>query len=71
MATIDFPDTLIQLEHDAWTAIQAGTLTAEQAAAVQAAVTAFAAEHGIDRYEVEMALKRAVRHPEAEAPGGA
>ncbi|WP_459754606.1 hypothetical protein [Streptomyces sennicomposti] len=31
---------------------------------MQARVTEFAAERGLDRYEVEMALKRAVRHAE-------
>lgn len=62
MADIDFPDDLIELERTAWTAIQASTLTTRQAGAVQAAVTAFAAEHKLDRYTVEMGLKRAVRH---------
>lgn len=62
---IDFPDDLLALERAAWTAIQAGTLTVEQADAVQAGVTAFAEEAGLDRYTVEMALKRAVRWPEA------
>ena len=64
MTTIDFPDHLLAAEADAWAAIQAGTLTAEQAQAVQDAVTVFAAEHGMDRHAVEMGLKKAVRHPE-------
>lgn len=64
--SIDFPDTLLALETTAWQEIQAGSLTAEQAADVQAGVTAFATEAGRDRYEVEMALKRVVRYPEAE-----
>lgn len=64
MSEIDFPADLLALERDAWEAQQAGTLTADQAAAVQARVTEFAAEQGLDRYQVEMALKRAVRHPE-------
>lgn len=64
MAGIDFPDDLLELERAAWAAIQQGTLTAAQATAVQAAVTAFAAKAGLPRVEVEMALKRAVRHPE-------
>ncbi|MFF8589910.1 hypothetical protein ACF061_00480 [Streptomyces sp. NPDC015220] len=66
MSAIDFPDDLLALERSAWEAQQAGTLTSEQAAAVQARVTAFAAEQGLDRYQVEMELKRAVRHPESD-----
>ncbi|MFF9309864.1 hypothetical protein ACF1BS_03045 [Streptomyces sp. NPDC014748] len=65
MSAIDFPDDLLALERAAWEAQQAGTLTTAQAAAVQARVTEFAAEQGLDRYVVEMALKRAVRHPES------
>ncbi|MGW0626404.1 hypothetical protein [Streptomyces sp. NPDC002758] len=64
MASIDFPDTLLALETTAWQEIQAGQLTAATATAVQAAVTAHAEEAGLDRYEVEMGLKKAVRHPE-------
>lgn len=64
MATIDFPADLIELERSAWAAIQAGTLTVDQAQAVQDAVTAHAAEAGLDRHDVEMGLKRAVRHAE-------
>ena len=60
--TFDFPDTLLQLEHAAWQEIQAGTLTVPTAQAVQHAVTEYAAEHGHQRYEVGMGLKRAVRH---------
>ncbi|MFI1166598.1 hypothetical protein ACH4UM_24080 [Streptomyces sp. NPDC020801] len=62
--TIDFPEDLLQLERSAWDAHRQGALTIEQAAAVQAGVTAFAEASGLDRYEVEMGLKRAVRHPE-------
>lgn len=67
MADIDFPDDLIELERSAWTAIQTRTLTPEQAAAVQERVTAFAEQAGLPRYDVEMAVKKAVRHPDAEA----
>ena len=35
------------------------------AEAVQAAVTQHAADHGESRYEVESAVKKAARHPEA------
>ncbi|MFJ9740792.1 hypothetical protein [Streptomyces sp. NPDC101166] len=62
--TIDLPDTLLELERAAWEEIRAGALTVATAQAVQEAVTAFAVERGLDRYTVEMALKRAVRHPE-------
>lgn len=64
MADIDFPDNLIALERSAWEEIQAGRLTPATAHAVQAAVTAYAAEAGLDRYTVEMRLKQAVRHAE-------
>lgn len=64
MSDFDFPADLLELERSAWAAIQAGTLTPEQADEVQQAITAYAAEHQVDRYQVEMALKRAVRHPE-------
>ncbi|MEU9442902.1 hypothetical protein AB0D42_18655 [Streptomyces sp. NPDC048304] len=64
MSDIDFPDDLVQLERSAWEAAQRGELTAGQAAAVQAGITAFAEASGLDRYTVEMGLKRLVRHPE-------
>lgn len=66
MATIELPDDLLALEPAAWKEIQAGRLTVETARAVQASITAFAVEHGHDRYTVEMGLKRAVRHPATE-----
>ncbi|MFJ4808474.1 hypothetical protein [Streptomyces longwoodensis] len=62
MAAIDFPEDLIELERTAWTAQQKGRLTPDLAGAVQARVTAFADESGLDRYTVEMGLKRVVRH---------
>jgi hypothetical protein len=64
VAAIDFPEDLIELERSAWVAQQAGRLTPDLAGAVQARVTAFADESGLDRYTVEMGLKRAVRHTE-------
>lgn len=64
MATIDFPDDLINLERTAWAAIQAGTLTAEQALAVHEATAAYAEQAGLERLDVEEQLKRIVRHPE-------
>lgn len=63
MSDIELPDDLIELERAAWTAAQQGALTPDQAAAVQARITEHAAAAGLDRYEVEMAVKRAVRHP--------
>jgi hypothetical protein len=67
VATIDFPDDLIALERAAWEQIQAGGLTVEAARAVQERITEFAAEAGLERIDVEMGLKRAVRHPESAA----
>lgn len=64
MSDIDFPDDLVQLERSAWEAAQRGELTAEQAAEVQAAITAHAEAADLDRYTVEMALKRLVQHPD-------
>jgi hypothetical protein len=61
---IELPDELLALEARAWEEIQAGELTADTAEAVHAAVTDYAEQAGLDRYEVEMALKKAVRHPE-------
>lgn len=63
--TIDFPAPLLDLETRAWQEIQAGRLSIDTATAVQTAVTAFAAEQGHDRYDVEMGLKKAVRHGDA------
>ncbi|MFG2352558.1 hypothetical protein [Streptomyces sp. NPDC048521] len=67
MSDIEFPDDLIQLESAAWEAHQRGVLTAGEAADVQAAITAHAEATGLDRYTVEMALKKLVRHPATEA----
>jgi hypothetical protein len=64
VATIDFPADLLELERSAWAAIQAGTLTTDQALAVHAATVAFAEQAGMERREVEEQLKRVVRHPE-------
>lgn len=63
---IELTDDLIKLETAAWTEIQAGALTVDTAASVQAAITAHAEATGQNRYEVERELKRRVRHPEAE-----
>ncbi|MEV0220931.1 hypothetical protein [Streptomyces sp. NPDC050704] len=70
MATIDFPDDLIQLERSAWKEIQAGALTVDTAQAVHAGVAEYvkaAREAGqeVARYDVEMGLKQIVRHPDA------
>ncbi|MEV5011828.1 MULTISPECIES: hypothetical protein [unclassified Streptomyces] len=66
MATIDFPADLLALELTAWKAQQAGTLTTTQAAAVHEAIGAFAEQAQLPRLDVEMGLKQAVRHPQAE-----
>lgn len=67
MTAIDFPADLIALEARAWEELQAGQLTIPTASAVHTAVTQYAAESGVDRYTVEMGLKRAVRHAKADA----
>jgi hypothetical protein len=72
VADIDFPPNLLELERSAWAEIQAGTLTLDTARAVHEGIAAFvqqAKEAGkpVGRYDVEMGLKRAVRHPTAEA----
>ncbi|MFD5795576.1 hypothetical protein ACFWIO_18960 [Streptomyces diastatochromogenes] len=59
---IELPDDLLALERAAWEEIQAGQLIPDTAAAVQRAITVHAEQAGVDRYEVEMALKKAVRH---------
>jgi hypothetical protein len=65
VATIDFPDSLLALERTAWEEIQAGRLTVDTAQAVHEAVGAFAEQAGVARIDVEMGLKKAVRHAEA------
>jgi hypothetical protein len=64
VSDFDFPPDLLAAEREAWAAIQEQRLTVDQAVAVQDGVTAYAAEAGLDRYTVEMALKKAVRHAE-------
>ena len=70
MSDFDFPAPLLAAEREAWAAIQAGRLTPAQATAVQQGVTEYAAQAGLDRHTVEMALKKAVRHPEPDAAEG-
>ncbi|MFJ8594901.1 hypothetical protein [Streptomyces sp. NPDC093598] len=67
MSDIEFPDDLIALERAAWEEHRAGRLTVATANAVQDAITAHAEAVGMSRYDVEMALKKAVRHAEADA----
>ncbi|MET9705381.1 hypothetical protein [Streptomyces griseus] len=64
MADIDIPPHLIELERAAWAEQQAGALTLAAADAVQAAYREHATEAGVSRLALEMATKRAVRHPE-------
>lgn len=66
MANIELTEELIRLERAAWAEQQAGALTVPTAYAVQTAVTAHATATGQNRLEVEMAVKRIVRHPEAD-----
>jgi hypothetical protein len=73
---IDIPEDLIVLERSA--VEEQGKALAvpytdeawepwrDAAAAFQAAVTAHAEAAGVSRYELEMAVKRAVLHPEPE-----
>ncbi|MPY47191.1 hypothetical protein [Streptomyces acidicola] len=63
---IELPDDLIEHERAAWGEIQRGQLTVDTALAVHAGVGAFIARDEVDasRYEVEMELKRIVRHSE-------
>lgn len=70
MADFDFPDDLLAAEREAWAAHQAGQMTVAQANAVQDAVTAHAKAAGLPRVEVEMALKKAVRHAEHASAEG-
>ncbi|WP_030847324.1 hypothetical protein [Streptomyces griseus] len=68
MADIDIPEDLIKLERAAWVEQQAGALTLKTAEAVQAAYREHAAAtNGVSRLELEMAVKRAVRHPADES----
>lgn len=63
MAKIDIPPHLVELERTAWAEQQAGALTVPTADAVQRAIREHAAAtEGLSRYELEMAVKRAVRH---------
>ncbi|WP_413808094.1 hypothetical protein [Streptomyces sp. OE57] len=73
---MDIPDRLISLqtaadaEHAKLTGRDGDEHTTqwktwfEAAATVQAAVTEHAKEAGLNRYELEAALKKAVRHPD-------
>lgn len=64
---IELPEPLVELERSAWAEIQAGTLTVATARAVHEGIAAFAERAGVSRLEVEMGLKKLVRHPEPEA----
>ncbi|MFE0039459.1 hypothetical protein [Streptomyces sp. NPDC059015] len=62
---VELSPELVELGTRAWEEIRAGRLTVDTAEAVHAAVAAHAEQTGQDRLAVEMALKRAVRHPES------
>jgi hypothetical protein len=70
VSDIEFPDDLIVLERAAWEEHRAGRLTVATANAVQDAITAHAKAVGMSRVEVEMALKKAVRHAGAAPAEG-
>lgn len=68
--TIDFPADLLALETRAWEEIQAGALTVDTAHAVHVGIDEFVqqakdAGNPVARIDVEMGLKKAVRHREA------
>ncbi|WP_405184188.1 hypothetical protein [Streptomyces albidoflavus] len=75
---MDIPDTLIDLQRAAdaeWARLTELTdndereaqrlVWFEAGARAQAAITEWAAAEGKNRYEVEVAVRRAVRHPES------
>lgn len=64
---IELPPDLIALERSAWAEIQAGVLTVDTARAVQDGINAFAEQAKLPRLDVEMGLKKVVRHAGAEA----
>jgi hypothetical protein len=64
---IDLPPDLIELERSAWAEIQAGVLTVPTALAVHEGINAFAEQAKLPRLDVEMGLKKVVRHAEPEA----
>ncbi|MEU0831317.1 hypothetical protein [Streptomyces sp. NPDC005969] len=76
---IELPDDLIELERKAVAEQQKAhaepytpegwAAWREAAEAFQAAVTAHAEAAGVSRYELEMAVKKAVLHPEPEGDG--
>lgn len=68
---IELPHDLIDLERAAWQEIQAGRLTVGTALAVHEGISAFVARDELEasRLDVEMELKRIVRHTAAEAAG--
>ncbi|MFE9432288.1 hypothetical protein ACFYNA_15020 [Streptomyces sp. NPDC006640] len=59
---IDLPPDLIELERSAWAEIQAGELTVPTALAVHEGIAAFAEEAQLPRLDIEMGLKKVVRH---------
>ncbi|MEU3269010.1 hypothetical protein [Streptomyces bacillaris] len=64
MADIDIPEHILALERTAWAEQEAGALTLATADAVQAAYREHAAAtEGLSRLALEMATKRAIRHP--------
>ncbi|MCX4677055.1 hypothetical protein OG413_17390 [Streptomyces sp. NBC_01433] len=67
MANIERSESLIELERATWAEQQEGRLTVAIAARVQQAITDHATATGQDRYQVETALEKPVRHFEPPA----
>jgi hypothetical protein len=72
VSDIEYPNDLIELETAAWAEIQAGALTVATALAVHQGIAEFVARDDVDatRLEVEMGLKRAVRHAQVSGEAG-
>ncbi len=68
MSDIEYPENLLELARNSWQEIQERRLTVDTALAVHQGIAAYVARDDVDatRLDVEMGLKRAVRHP-AEA----
>ncbi len=69
MSDIEYPENLLELARTSWQEIQRGELTVPTALAVHQGIAEFVARDDVDatRLDVEMGLKRTVRHPAGEA----
>jgi hypothetical protein len=66
VSDIEYPNGLIELETAAWQEIQRGELTVDTARAVHEGIAEFVARDDVNatRLDVEMGLKKVVRHAE-------